>query len=153
MEFQDESRDIASEYKGGIQKYRRLTQDVAPNLQDDNDMSFMFPPTAPPAPSIQNQPLPPIQGAMSGVFPDPMQQPIMSNVFDSQPKQDPGTYAMQPPNSVSTNGSHYGGSDASATGHASVTPTPNISFDLPGQPEPVLPVSYTHLTLPTKRIV
>jgi len=58
---------------------------------------------------------------MSGVYPDPMQQPIMSNVFDSQPKQEPGPYAMQPPNSVSTNGSHYGGSDASATGHASVT--------------------------------
>jgi len=73
VEFLDESREIASEYQGGMQKYPKLRdQDVKNGMEAGQQqqygmsMAFDFAATrAPPAPSMGHQPLPPIQGILS----------------------------------------------------------------------------------------
>lgn len=122
VEFLDESREIASEYRGGLQKYKHLEQDVAPILQQpEPSMAFDFVTSAPPAPSLPHQALPPIQGILPEPYPDPTQQPQIGNMFDAQLKQEPVIYNPQAPNSGSTHNSRYSSSGASAAGHGSVT--------------------------------
>jgi len=121
VEFTDESREIASEYRGGIQKYRHLDQDVGPTLQHESHMPFEFATIGRPASDMVHQSLPPIQGILPDTGPDAMQQHDVGNMFDAQSKQEQGTFSMQQPNSGSTNDSQYGRSGASGTGHASVT--------------------------------
>ncbi|PSN61883.1 hypothetical protein BS50DRAFT_639154 [Corynespora cassiicola Philippines] len=64
--FQDESREIASEYKGGMEKYPLPTQDsgVAPNPYYANAANSM-----PPPPANSHAPLPPIQGVLPDSYP------------------------------------------------------------------------------------
>ncbi|KAI9690632.1 MAG: hypothetical protein M1820_009963 [Bogoriella megaspora] len=70
VSFQDESREIASEYKGGLGKYAVLSPDLDAD-QVDPSLNFEFPVTAPPAPSLSHQPLPPIQGILPETYEDP----------------------------------------------------------------------------------
>ena len=99
VEFQDESREIASEYQGGIQKYKPLRQNVRNVIPTDPNLEFGVLQTQPPAPNMTHQALPPIQGIMSDSYPDPNQQPDMGNMFDPQPKQDVNGYSQPPPTS------------------------------------------------------
>lgn len=70
--FLDESRDIASEYKGGLSKYGVLETEDAPPI--DQDLAFEFPShSAPPAPILSHQSLPPIQGMLPEAYPEESQ--------------------------------------------------------------------------------
>ncbi|KAK4544451.1 hypothetical protein LTR36_004342 [Oleoguttula mirabilis] len=124
VEFLDESREIASEYQGGMQKYKHLDRDTPPTMQPEQSLAFDFATIAPPAPNMAHQPLPPIQGILPETYPNAslQQPPDMSNMYDPQIKQDPGAFQMPPPNSGSTSNTHYGNSGAnSIAGHGSVT--------------------------------
>jgi len=80
ISFTDESRDIASEYQGGLQRYAHLDltaiEEEPMQMQNNNidpQMQFDYPGNAPPAPSMSYQELPPIQGLLpdSGYSDDP----------------------------------------------------------------------------------
>ena len=70
ISFLDESRDIASEYQGGLAKYGTRDETVDEGQQShmqsniDPAMQFDYPVTAPQAPSMSYQELPPIQGLL-----------------------------------------------------------------------------------------
>ena len=69
VSFLDESREIASEYKGGLSRYgvpegRHAARPL------DSGVSFDFSATIPPAPVPQHQPLPPIQGMIPDSYQD-----------------------------------------------------------------------------------
>jgi len=133
VEFLDDSREIASEYQGGLQKYKPFEMDVPAVIQQDQSLAFDFAVTAPPAPSMGHQPLPPIHGILPESYPGPSMQQLdyqqqqqqqqqpqsdISNVYDSQIKQDPNGYHMPPPpnsGSTSTGDGHYGSSNAGST--------------------------------------
>lgn len=129
VDFVDESREIASEYQGGVQKYKHLDRESSPAIQPEQTLSFDFATTAPPAPSMSHQPLPPIQGILPESYSNTnMQQqqpqPDMSSMYDPQIKQDPASFQMPPPNSGSTNDTHYG-----STGTNSVAARGSVSFN------------------------
>ena len=78
ISFTDESRDIASEYQGGLQRYAHLDPAIEeePVIMQNNidpQMQFDYPQNAPPAPSMSYQELPPIHGLLpdSGYSEDP----------------------------------------------------------------------------------
>ena len=58
VQFQDESRDIASEYKGGLGRYTVLEPDPGADEEDDSQADTA---TIVGAPTMSHQPLPPIQ--------------------------------------------------------------------------------------------
>ncbi|KAF2152573.1 hypothetical protein K461DRAFT_286443 [Myriangium duriaei CBS 260.36] len=114
--FEDESRNIASEYKGGLERYgvaeeydnqangfRRLQAHnqqhhdqsvIDPSLQFDHGNA------APPAPSMSYQELPPIQGMLpdSAYSEDP--QAMLNQIKFDQPKYDHATESYQRHNST-----------------------------------------------------
>lgn len=59
--FMDESRDIASEYKGGLSRYAQVDLN-APEI--DNSLSYEYNTSVPIAPTLSHQPLPSIQGIL-----------------------------------------------------------------------------------------
>lgn len=133
LDFLDESRDIASEYRGGLAKYRMLEQDkpaVVKHSSEPSPMNFDFAANAPPAPSMSHQPLPPVQGIPSEPYDlemglhrqQPSLQSTVDSAYDSQQKSDAHTYHLpQPPHSGSTSDGQYNPSGAaSTTGHTSV---------------------------------
>jgi len=74
--FQDESRDIASEYKGGLGRYSNYKTPEAesrPRAGTNNTMSYEFPTSMPPPASTSHQPLPPIQGILPESYSDEQQ--------------------------------------------------------------------------------
>ena len=138
VEFLDESRDIASEYRGGLAKYRALEPEIPTALQqrplhhthkEPQAMTFDFATSAPPAPALSHQPLPPIQGVLPEPYPDmPHQQnqslpPPYSQAqpFEAQLKPTEPNIAFQPmpppPHSGSTSDGQY---NSSSTGQQSV---------------------------------
>lgn len=68
VSFLDESRDIASEYRGGLDRYAISDSQAA--LQVDPGLTFDFSASAPPAPIVPHAPLPPIQGMLPEVYPE-----------------------------------------------------------------------------------
>ncbi|KAK3721073.1 hypothetical protein LTR37_003363 [Vermiconidia calcicola] len=106
VEFQDESRDIASEYQGGLQKYRTSAHEPDMGILTDPNLTYEYGQGAPPAPSMAHQALPPIHGNGPESYPDPSQHPDMSNMLDPQFKQDNNHF--QPPHSTSTTNSSIG---------------------------------------------
>ncbi|KAF2188100.1 hypothetical protein K469DRAFT_684858 [Zopfia rhizophila CBS 207.26] len=72
--FLDESRDIASEYKGGRSKYGPLEVDPAPT--ETNTFFMDIPTSMPPPTSTTHQPLPPIQGILPESYPEEPQPVI-----------------------------------------------------------------------------
>jgi hypothetical protein len=64
--FQDESRDIASEYKGGSAKYSAVAPEHEAIPLDTN--SFEYSQVAPSAPTLSHQPLPPITGILPETY-------------------------------------------------------------------------------------
>jgi hypothetical protein len=66
--FSDDSREIASEYAGGLAKYGPVESEGAPS---NGNTTFMdMPNTMPPPPSAAHQSLPPIQGMLPEAYPD-----------------------------------------------------------------------------------
>ena len=59
VQFQDESRDIASEYKGGLGRYTVLESD--PGIDEEDDSQADTSTSIVGAPTMSHQPLPPIQ--------------------------------------------------------------------------------------------
>lgn len=75
--FVDESRDIASEYKGGLGRYAYIDTSIS---EIDNSMSFDYNTSIPVAPTMSHQPLPSIQGILPSA-PQEEAQPSV-NYFD-----------------------------------------------------------------------
>ena len=107
VEFEDESRAIASEYQGGLQKYSRLDPGLQSDIATDAALTFDYAQGAPPAPNMTHQTLPSIQGIIPDTYPDPSQQPDMASMIDPQFKQEPNNTYMHPPHSGSTVDSHH----------------------------------------------
>ncbi|KAF2764894.1 hypothetical protein EJ03DRAFT_281145 [Teratosphaeria nubilosa] len=123
--FQDESRDIADEYQGGLERYKPLEPEAFVPVpgRTNHGVALNFPATGPHASAAMAQPLPPIQGILPETYPEiPQQQqphaapPDMGNVFDPQSKHDPNNYPLQAPNSGSTNDTHYSAAGSTARG-------------------------------------
>ncbi|KKY15928.1 putative c6 zinc finger domain-containing protein [Diplodia seriata] len=66
ISFLDESRDIASEYKGGLSKYGAPEVQATTNAMNGLQLDFSQGP--PPAPELSHQPLPPIQGVLPDIY-------------------------------------------------------------------------------------
>lgn len=66
--FLDESRDIASEYKGGLSKYG--APEVQATTQAMNGLQLDFSQGPPAAPELSHQPLPPIHGVLPDMYAD-----------------------------------------------------------------------------------
>ena len=121
VEFQDESREIASEYQGGLQKYGRREPDAQSATLTDPSLTFDYAQSVPPAPNMGHQTLPPIHGIMPDSYPDPSQQPDMGNMFDAQFNKDVTSNHLQPPHSGSTvHSSRSGVSNVSSIAPGSV---------------------------------
>lgn len=82
VEFMDESREIASEYRGGSQRYRPLELDMDFPMPLDPNMTFDFAQAAPPAPELMHQALPSIQGMMPDHYPEAPPPQEMGNPYE-----------------------------------------------------------------------
>ena len=100
VEFQDESREIASEYQGGEEKYRNLDAFVHNAINADPTFQFDLPQTMPQAPQPPHQSLPPVQNMQQEQYPDPNQHAQMQEPYNAQPRQDHNHYQLQPPQSM-----------------------------------------------------
>ncbi|KAK4494608.1 hypothetical protein PRZ48_013964 [Zasmidium cellare] len=131
VEFLDESREIASEYRGGAKRYKRLRQDVGTNALD-SAVAFEFPADDAQVAAMA-QPLPSIHGLMPDAYQQPSShQPSMSNIFDVQAKPDPNQFQQQapPPQPSSAQQSQYAESGMKAM-QGSVASYPSLDTDLP----------------------
>ncbi|KAJ9644488.1 hypothetical protein H2199_003451 [Coniosporium tulheliwenetii] len=132
VSFLDESRDIASEYKGGLSKYGAIETDSP--VQLDASLNFDYPAvSAPSAPSLAHQPLPPIQG----MLPDPYSDEQQNMMFDPQREQhhQQQSYA----DSSQANSNMHGASDGSSyTNHDQNITPPEESRDYLNTQEEVL---------------
>lgn len=92
VSFLDESREIAAEYQGGLGRYGARESEPdndpvpvpQPIAQPDGNARFDYTTTAPPAPSMSYQALPPIQGILPEGYSDEIPQTVKYN-----PPQDP----------------------------------------------------------------
>jgi hypothetical protein len=69
VHFQDESREIASEYKGGLSRYAVLDQTITPPREPSYDYSVQIMTSAPMV--VENTILPPIQAGPMLNYPEP----------------------------------------------------------------------------------
>ncbi|KAK5165134.1 uncharacterized protein LTR77_009231 [Saxophila tyrrhenica] len=131
VNFLDESREIASEYQGGLQLYRRPRPQQQQQQQQQRDppkavpmdprLTFEYAQPAPPAPNMAHQPLPQMHGNMQNPYPEPPPAPELGNMYDPFFKQDQHNHHLQPPPSGSTVESrHSGNSDNSSLHPGSV---------------------------------
>lgn len=127
--FKDESREIASEYQGGLEKYSRLESEVSNNnLQNHNgannmmhmdpNLAFGFASSMPPAPSMGHQHLPPnpLLMASADAYSMPPQADLGS-MYDQFFKSDGPTQHLQPPHSGSTVETHNSGNSNASSIH------------------------------------
>ncbi|KAK4574703.1 hypothetical protein LTR86_001544 [Recurvomyces mirabilis] len=136
VEFLDESRDIASEYMGGLQKYRPLARNAQPKIEAQMPgLTFDYVAAAPAVPVLMQQPLPPVQSVLLEPYLEMPQATNMNNPYEPtvqsqqqtqiQLQQQPQTqsYSLPPqPDSGSMNGTQYSNSGpSSVAGHTSVT--------------------------------
>ncbi|KAI9821807.1 MAG: hypothetical protein M1827_002388 [Pycnora praestabilis] len=76
VQFQDDSREIASEYKGGLGRYALIDPDLTSGVK--REAPYEFPSGISNAPSLSHQPLPSIQPLLPATYNDPPQ----ANVAD-----------------------------------------------------------------------
>jgi len=123
VNFLDESREIASEYQGGLQKYGRREQHQMPNVVPnvvpmDPRLTFDYSQNAPPAPSMQHQALLPMPGTIPDSYPEPPPAPDMGHMYDPFFKQqDAQNNHLQPPPSGSTVESRHSNNSNSSSLH------------------------------------
>ncbi|KAI9668071.1 MAG: hypothetical protein M1821_000891 [Bathelium mastoideum] len=111
--FQDESREIASEYKGGLGKYAVLSPDPDA-AQVDPSLTFDYPPTAPPTQSLSHQALPPIQGILPDAYEDPPNiifEPTREQQAQQHHHQHTHSTTESTYSSSTLQGTHYGMSE------------------------------------------
>ncbi|KXL49254.1 hypothetical protein M433DRAFT_62435 [Acidomyces richmondensis BFW] len=134
VEFSDESREIASEYQGGLERYRRYDEEVSRRVHNGQNATYAFATSAPAAPALMHQSLPPIQGILPEPFVDTNQQhPEMTSMYEAQIKPDLTVFQQHPPNSSSTNNTHFSNSGAASTvGQASVASYQTTQTDIQG---------------------
>ena len=143
VDFLDESREIASEYQGGVQQYRGLDlaeragrlgltehdQGMAPSRQLDRSGGYDYGSAAVPP---YQQPLPSMHSMLPEAYPDlalqqqqqhqqqqhHQQLPDVQNVYDPQMQMKPemGNYEIPLPHSGSTSSAHFSSSIANSTG-------------------------------------
>jgi len=133
VNFVDESREIASEYKGGLCRYGAGEDHSAQPL--DGGVSFDFSGALPPAPIPHHQSLPPIQG----MLPEPYHDDPSTLTFDSaRETQHQATHSHS--HSHSHSESTYSGTAMPSTS-ASVLSNPD-------QPQPSVHVSRDYMDNP-----
>ena len=111
MHFQDESRDIASEYKGGADRYAHLERSPPPQLTHDDPFDFAMGEGIS-GPSGSQQPLPPIQPLLPSTYAEQGQVSLAEAVHDGQfdhahSTSDSGDYSghnLRPPSLPSSYG-------------------------------------------------
>ncbi|KAK5117360.1 hypothetical protein LTR62_005977 [Meristemomyces frigidus] len=140
VEFMDESREIASEYEGGVQKYRPLDLDE-PLIMDPNMpmLSFDLATSALPAPpGLLQEPLPPVQSLLPDTYIETTQQSHTNGMYQTLPQQaqiqaQTQTYTLPPnPDSGSILGTQFSSSGpSSVVGHASVSSYTTAHQDTP----------------------
>jgi hypothetical protein len=119
VNFLDESREIASEYKGGLARYG-VSEEQHSAQHLDTAIGFDFSATIPPAPVPHHQSLPSIQGMLPEAYPDD------SGLVDASGRDSHHSHAhshsdstysgtAMPPTSAST----YSNSESTALPHAS----------------------------------
>lgn len=105
MDFQDESRDIASEYRGGIGRYAALERSPPPQPPPPEDSFDFALGGSMSAPSMAQQPLPPIHPLPPRPFAEPTHPAMAEPAQDgrrghAQSNSDATSYSnpnMQPP--------------------------------------------------------
>ena len=108
IEFQDESREIASDYKGGESRYPAEAMDVRP------DEPVPVPQQSPAAPIPQHQKLPPMNAVPPGL---PAQYPQSTRTNDQTNIGQPAHHGHNATNSISS--SVYAASE-----HSRISPEP-----------------------------
>lgn len=119
VEFLDESRDIASEYQGGMQKYKPLQQEMPAPLPAEAVMPFEYIQNAPPPPSMAHQPLPLLQTSVPDIYHDPTQHSDLNSMFDgSQYKSDTASHHQLRSHSAAVTSAQY----SVESSHSSIAP-------------------------------
>ncbi len=132
VQFQDDSREIASEYKGGLGRYPPLEQDLSSEIK--RETPFEFPTSATAANTISHQALPPIQPLLPVSYPDPSQESIIDQSRDSH-------HHHTSSNPESTYSGQNGPAATSSTSYTNPEQTltpPSESRDYLNSPEEVL---------------
>jgi hypothetical protein len=120
VSFLDESREIASEYKGGLSRYG-VPEESHSTQPLDSGVGFDFTGTIPPAPIPHHQSLPSIQGMLPETYHDDSATLTFDTTRDSHHSHahshSESTYSgtAMPPTSAST----FSNPDQSASVHAS----------------------------------
>ena len=118
VQFQDESRSIASEYQGGLEKYPPLGRGKRNDAPAESALSLEIPQSAPPLQChVPNQPPAPSIGMMPEAYPS--HQPEMGNMFDQHPRQATHPYHAHTPQQTGVN-PQYSGSGTSTIHPGSV---------------------------------
>lgn len=117
VEFLDESREIANEYEGGLQKYRPLEQEMEGIMISDPVPQFDYTANVSSAPNMAHQAL---QTTMPEVYPDPTQQPDMNSMFAAPFKPETNGHQQPPPRSHSVPNTNANYSVTSS--HSSLAP-------------------------------
>ncbi|KAI9721930.1 MAG: hypothetical protein M1812_001887 [Candelaria pacifica] len=132
VQFQDDSREIASEYKGGLGRYPSLDQDLSSEVK--REMPFEFPANVTAANTMSHQALPPIQPLLPTTYPDPSQENLMDQSRDSH-------HHHTSSNAESTYSAQNGPAVTSSTSYSNPEQTltpPSESRDYLNSPEEVL---------------
>lgn len=109
--FVDDSRDIASEYAGGLAKYQPFEAVAADNFPLIMDMPASMPPRV----SISHQSLPPIQGMLPEPYPDETQGMVYEHQQHQQHHRPTHHHSHSHSDSTfTTGGSSYGGEQEAA---------------------------------------
>jgi Fungal Zn(2)-Cys(6) binuclear cluster domain len=134
--FLDESRDIASEYKGGLSKYGVPEDKPRPAAPLDSGVGFDFSSSLTSAPVPQHQPLPSIQG----MLPESYHEETSALAFDSQPQRDTHHHHSHSLTESTYSGSNIPAPSTSTFGHAeqSSTQAPPQGREYMENPEEVL---------------
>lgn len=124
--FNDESRDIANEYEGGLQKYPPVDENTPATVATvDPRLAIDFAQHASAVPAITHQMLAP-QGGLPDAYPEPPPAPEMSNLYDPYLKTDGTNNHLQPPHSGSTVHSR----ESNHSNHSSIHPGSVGSYDV-----------------------
>lgn len=125
VEFLDESREIASEYVGGAQKYRPLRAIAGPTApKPEVAPMYDYASSVPAAPIMTYQPFPPVQSSAPTQFLDSATS-ISMTAYSLPPKLEAPAYPMGPPTTASSHSS--GSSNQSNPVQFNINGTVNVA--------------------------
>ena len=137
VEFVDESRDIAGEYEGGVQKYKPLVSEPKQQpITTDPSLTYQYLPTLPPAPNMAHTPLPSLPNALPEAYRDTSRQ--ADSMFEGQMASAMGNgHKSQPPQSGNMSQANY----SAVSSHSSLGPGSVGSYS--AGPAELLQTNYT----------